>query len=62
MLAADVVETIDVLKEDLCDLISCCPSVSPDQFGFQGFEEGLDGRVVVTVTLAAHRYCEAQFP
>ena len=62
MPSAAVVEAVDVLEEGKCDLITGRPSVSPDQFGFQGFEEGLDGRVVVTVALSAHRYCEAQFP
>ena len=54
MSAADVLEAIDVSKEGKCHLITGRPSVRPDQFGFEGFEEGLDGRVVVTVTLAAH--------
>ena len=31
----------------------------PDQFSLDGFEERLDCRVVVTITLAAHRYLEA---
>ena len=57
-----VVEAVDVLEEGKCRLITGHPSVPPDQFGFESFEEGLDGGVVVTVTLAAHRYCEAQFP
>ena len=54
MSAAAVVKAVDVLKECLGGLISRCPTVPPNQFGFESFEEGLDGRVVVTVTLAAH--------
>lgn len=30
----------------------------PDQFGFDGLEEGVCSRIVITVNLAAHRYCE----
>ena len=54
MSAAAVVKAVDVLKECLGGLISRCPTVPPNQFGVESFEEGLDGRVVVTVTLAAH--------
>ena len=54
MPAADIIEAIDVLKEGLGDLVARRPTVPPDQLCFYGFEEGLDGRVVVTVTLAAH--------
>ena len=60
MFAAGVVEAIDVLKEGIGHLLSCGPSVSPDQFGLEGFEEGLDDGVVVAVSLATHRYLEAQ--
>lgn len=38
MFSAGIVEAIDVLKEGITDLLSCCPSVPPDQFGFKGFE------------------------
>ena len=62
MFAAGVVEAIDVLKEGIGHLLSCGPSVSPDQFGLEGFEEGLDDGVVVAVSLATHRYLEAHFP
>jgi len=30
----------------------------PDQFSLDGFEERLDGRVVIAITLAAHRHAE----
>ena len=62
MFAAGVVEAVDVLKEGIADLVTRCPSVPPDQFGLEGFEEGLDGSIVVAVALAAHRYLEAHFP
>ena len=59
MLAAGVVEAIDVMKEDIGNILACCPSVTPDQFGFKGFEEGLNGCIVVAVSSAAHRHFEA---
>ena len=40
MFAARVVESVDVLKEGVGDMVSCDPSVPPDQFGLEGFEEG----------------------
>lgn len=54
MFAAVVVEAFDVLKEGIADLVARCPCVPPDQFGLEGFEEGLVGRIVVTVAVAAH--------
>ena len=60
MSAADVVEAVDVIKEGLGDESVGCPWLSPDEFSLQGFEESLDGGIVVTVALAAHRYRKAQ--
>ena len=54
MFSTGVVEAVDILKEGVCNVLSRCPSVPPDQFGFEGFEEGLDGSIVVTVSSAAH--------
>ena len=54
MFAASVVEAIDVLKEGIADLAARCPSMSPDQFRFEGFEQGLDGSIVVAVSSTAH--------
>ena len=54
MSAADVVEAVDVIKEGLGDESVGCPCVPPDEFSLQGFEEGLDGCIVLTVALAAH--------
>jgi hypothetical protein len=59
--AARVVKTVDVLKEGLSNLVTGGPGVTPDQFSFQGFEEGLDNSIVITIALAAHRDGEAQF-
>ena len=60
-MAAGFVEAIDVMKEGIGNILACCPTVTPDQFGFNGFEEGLDGCIVVAVSSAAHRHFEANF-
>ena len=54
MPAAAVVEAVDVLEQGKYHLITGVPSVPPDQFGFEGFEESFDGRVVVAIAFAAH--------
>jgi hypothetical protein len=54
MFSLGIVEAIDVLKEGITDLLSCCPSLTPDQFSFEGFEEGLDSGIVVAIAFAAH--------
>jgi hypothetical protein len=54
MFAPGIVEAIIVLKQGIADLVARSPSMPPDQFGFEDFEEGFDGRIVVTVALAAH--------
>ena len=51
MSAADVVESVDVVEEHLSDMITGRPSMPPDQFGFEGFEESLDGGVVLAIGL-----------
>ena len=38
-----------------------CPGPAPDQFGLDGFEEGLDGSIVIAVAFAAHRRLQAMF-
>ena len=60
MFSAGVVETFDVLKDGIGDVHSRSPGVSPDQFGFEGFEKGFDGGIVITVPYVAHRDFEAQ--
>ena len=73
MPASWIVEAIDVFKDCHLSFPSCFPRMPPDQFCFDGFEERLDhcpagdlqsksaerGRVVIAITLAAHRYLEA---
>ena len=40
------------------DIAAGLPVSAPDQFCFQRLEEAFDGRVVVTISFAAHRYLE----
>lgn len=54
MTAAGVVEAIDVLEDSSFCLLPRWPTLPPDHFRLQGFEECLDGGVVVTIALAAH--------
>ena len=51
MFAARVVEAIDVFEEGDLDVASGVPFAPPDQFGLQGLEEALDGRVIIAVAL-----------
>ena len=54
-----IVEAVDVLEEGQFDVAACRPGSSPDHLSLQGLEEGLDGGVIVAVSLATHRYLEA---
>ena len=54
MFAAGVVEAVDVVKESVADLVARYPSVSPNHFSFEGFEEGLDGGIVIAVSPSTH--------
>ena len=49
-----IVEAVDVLEEGQLGIAAGRPRPAPDEFGLEGLEEGLDGGVVVTVSLAAH--------
>ena len=53
MPAAGVVEAVDVAEERDFDLAPGLPVATPDQFGFQGFEEAFDCRIIVTIALSA---------
>ena len=59
MFAAGVVEAVDVVKESVADLVARYPSVSPNHFSFEGFEEGLDGGIVIAVASTTHGHFEA---
>ncbi len=54
MATTGVVEAVDVLEDGSFCLPSRWPALPPDEFRLQGFEERLDGGIVVTITLAAH--------
>ena len=59
MPTAWVVETIDILKERPLGFSACCPSMPPNQFCLQGFEEGFNCRVIIAVSFSAHRHLKA---
>jgi hypothetical protein len=42
MFAAGIVEIVDILKEGITHLAARCPRMPPNQFGFDGREEGLE--------------------
>jgi len=56
--AAWIVEAVDVFKDRHLGLPSGLPWMPPDQFSFDGLEERLDCRIIVTIALTAHRYLE----
>ena len=55
MPSARVVEAVDVLEERGLSLSACAPVVSPNEFSLQGFEECLDGCIIVAISFPAHR-------
>ncbi len=59
MAAAGVLEAIDVLKDGGFCLTPRRPALPPYEFRFEGFEEGFDGRIIVAISLAAHRWTQA---
>lgn len=54
-----IVETVDVSGNGLGGFGSCIEDGAPDEFGFQGLEEGLDHGIIVAVSLAGHRNQDA---
>ena len=56
-----IVEAIDVTADCRLGLGSRLEDGAPDQFGFQGLEEGLDHRVVEAVSFPGHRDLDAMF-
>lgn len=56
MVAAWIVEAVDVFEEGGFDLSAGLPVAAPDQFGLQRLEEAFDGRIVVTIALPTHGY------
>ena len=62
MTAARVVEAVDVFKDGHLRLPAGFPCIAPDQFRFDGFEECLDGCVIITISFATHGHFEAVLP
>ena len=61
MSAARVVEAVDVFKEGDFDVAAGLPVSAPEQFGLEGFEEALDGRVIIAISLATDRHRQPMF-
>jgi len=49
-----IIKPIDVLEYCRFSLPSGFPSVAPDQLRLEGFEEGLDHRIIVAIAFTAH--------
>ena len=54
-----IIGSVDILEYSPFGLASCFPMVAPDQLSFDGFEERLNHRIVITISLAVHRDLEA---
>ena len=60
MPAAALVKAVDVLEQCLGELVLGRLSMTPDQFCLECFEKGFDGGIVIAISFATHRDCEAQ--
>ena len=58
MPASWIVEAVDVFEDRHLGLPPRSPCPAPNQLGLDGFEEGFDSRIVITITFAAHRDLE----
>ena len=58
MASARIVEPVYVLEDCYLRLAPRLPSMSPDEFSFYGFEERLDGGIIIAISFARHRYLE----
>ena len=59
MAAARIVKAIDLLEDGHLGRASCLPRMPPDQFGFDYFEESLNGSIIVAIAFARLRYLES---
>ena len=59
MLAPGIVETIYVFKQGHFRLSPCLPHPPPDRISFEGFENGLNNRIIIAISLAVHGYQKA---
>ena len=57
-----VVEAVYVFEDCHLRLPAGFPCIAPDQFRFDGFEECLDGCVIITISFATHGHFEAVLP
>ena len=51
-------KAVDVFEDRHLSLLAGLPRMPPDQFSFDGLEERLDCRIVITIALSGHRYFE----
>jgi hypothetical protein len=59
MAASRIKEAIDVFEDGHLGLSACVPNVPPDQLRLNGYEEGFNGGIIVTISLTAHGYIES---
>jgi len=62
MASAWIIEAVDVFEDGHLGLPQRFPYSPPYQLGLDGFEEGLDGCVIIAISFAAHRDLEAMLP
>ena len=62
MLTAQVIDAVDVLEHGSFGFATGLLPAPPDQFGLDGLENGLNGGVLVAVTLAAYLRQQDLFP
>ena len=58
MASSWIVEPVYVFEDRHFGLPPRFPWPPPNQLGLDGFEEGLDGCIIITISLAAHRHAE----
>ena len=59
MPAPCIIKSVDILEYRAFFLTACIPSVTPDQLSLDGFKERLNHKIIITISLAAHRGLEA---
>ena len=62
MTSDGVVTAVDVTANRLLGLGSGLEDGAPDQFGFQGLEEGLDNGIVEAIAFPGHRDLDTVLP
>ena len=59
MAATWIVEAVDVFEDCHLSLPAGFPCIAPDQFRFDVFEERLNSRIVIAISLSTHGHFEA---